>query len=264
LASVTFGLQRAVPLLFAVLAAIAAAAHWRSDLVEARRRVRAYIVVTGVIYTLAMLVARLASPHGRLTGAVATFDVVVLLVMVVPTAWRMLRISGSDLFPSATPSASLPAWPGVAPAPASADKPPSAQRPTGPAVDTQAPLPDPAEERLAVALQRLMGEQRPYLNEDLTVARLAARLAVPEYRLRRLINQRLGHRNFNAYVNSFRLDEARAALADPGQRDTPVLTIALEAGFQSIGPFNRAFKAATGLTPTEFRREMTDKKLADS
>ena len=40
----------------------------------------------------------------------------------------------------------------------------------------------------------------------------------------------------------------------------PVLSIALESGFQSIGPFNRAFKAATGLTPTEFRRE----QLAES
>jgi len=34
----------------------------------------------------------------------------------------------------------------------------------------------------------------------------------------------------------------------------PILTIALDAGFQSIGPFNRAFKAHTGMTPSEFRR----------
>jgi AraC-like DNA-binding protein len=34
----------------------------------------------------------------------------------------------------------------------------------------------------------------------------------------------------------------------------PILTIAMDAGFQSLGPFNRAFKADTGLTPTEFRR----------
>ena len=79
-------------------------------------------------------------------------------------------------------------------------------------------------------------------------------------RLRRVINQRLGHRNFNAFVNGFRLAETMAALADPSKRGLPVLTIALTAGFQSIGPFNRAFKAATGLTPTEFRRQ----KLAES
>jgi AraC-like DNA-binding protein len=251
-APVSFGLQRGVPLLFAVLAALAAAAHWRADLVEARRRLRKYIVVTGVVYTLAMLVARLAAPQGRLTGAVATIDVLLLLAMVLPTAWRMLRISGSELFPSGLAVPPLPA----------------AVAPIEPPPPSLPPPPDPAEERLAATLQRLMAEQRPYLREDLSVASLAARLAVPEYRLRRLINQRLGHRNFNAYVNAFRLDEARAALADPGQRDQPVLTIALEAGFQSVGPFNRAFKAATGLTPTEFRRmadkTLADKKLADS
>lgn len=256
-APVTFGLQRGVPLLFAVLAAIAAAAHWRADLVEARRRLRKYIVVTGVVYTLAMLVARLASPHGRLTAAVATIDVLLLLLMVLPIAAWMLRISGSDLFPSDLPAV-LPA-PLQVPLQAHA---PAAAEPAGPPAPP--PPPDPAEERLAAALQRLMTDQHAYRTEDLTVASLAARLSVPEYRLRRLINQRLGHRNFNAYVNGLRLDEARAALADPQQRESPVLTIALDAGFQSIGPFNRAFKAATGVTPTEFRREMAHKKLADS
>ena len=100
-----------------------------------------------------------------------------------------------------------------------------------------------------------MGTERAYRDEDLSITRLASRLAVPEYRLRRLINQHLGHRNFSAYVNQYRLAEAMTALADPGQSGRPVLTIALDAGFQSIGPFNRAFKSRTGLTPTEFRRK---------
>jgi AraC-like DNA-binding protein len=72
--------------------------------------------------------------------------------------------------------------------------------------------------------------------------------------LRRLINGQLGHRNFSAFVNGYRLSEVVAALADPSQAEVPILTIALDAGFGSIGPFNRAFKAHTGLTPTEYRR----------
>ena len=78
---------------------------------------------------------------------------------------------------------------------------------------------------------------------------------MPEYRLRRLINQRLGHRNFSSFVNGYRLAEATAALADPAQAEVPILTIALDAGFQSIGPFNRAFKAHTGMTPTAYRKQ---------
>jgi len=45
-----------------------------------------------------------------------------------------------------------------------------------------------------------------------------------------------------------------AALADPAQEAVPILTIAMDAGFQSLGPFNRAFKATTGVTPTEYRK----------
>ena len=100
-----------------------------------------------------------------------------------------------------------------------------------------------------------MAEEKVYRREGFGVAALVAALDVPEYRLRRLINQRLGHRNFSSFVNGYRLAEATAALADPGQADVPILTIALDAGFQSIGPFNRAFKAHTGMTPTAYRRQ---------
>ena len=240
-ARVSLGLQRAVPLVFAALTVLAAARHWRDDLVEERRRVRAFIVVMGVAYTLLMLVARLATERGRLSEVMALVDAAVLLSIVAVAAWHLLRVGGSDLFPSALVTTAAPRVRAVAPSAA---------------VEAPAPIaPDPAEERLVQVLQRVMVEERAYRSEDLSVASLAARLSVPEYRLRRVINRRLGHRNFNAYVNGFRLAEARHALADPQRRGLPVLTIALEAGFQSIGPFNRAFKAATGLTPTEFRRE---------
>jgi len=99
-----------------------------------------------------------------------------------------------------------------------------------------------------------MTVERAYRREGLTIGALAAALGLPEYRLRQLINEGLGYSNFNAFLNRYRIDEARAALADPAQREVPVLTIAMDAGFQSIGPFNRAFKAGAGVTPTEYRR----------
>ena len=253
MASVMRGLQRAVPLVFAVLAALAAASHWRGDLVEKRRRLRVFIVVTGIGYSLAMVGVRLASPHGRLSGMSATADAAMLLLIVAAVAWRMLRLAGSELFPAALVPAVPPAAPTVQPAMIEPVAPPASE-------SRAEAEPDPAEDRLAESLQHLMAFDRAYRSEDLSIASLAARLAAPEYRLRRLINQRLGHRNFNAFVNGFRLAEALAALTDPGKRDLPILTIALTAGFQSIGPFNRAFKTATGLTPTEFRKQ----KLADS
>ncbi|MBR0755041.1 AraC family transcriptional regulator [Bradyrhizobium jicamae] len=104
-------------------------------------------------------------------------------------------------------------------------------------------------------LDHLMTVERIYRQEGLAIGMLAAQLDVHEYRLRRAINEGLGYRNFNAFLNRYRIADAKAALSDMTQREVPVLTIAMDAGFQSIGPFNRAFKAETGMTPSEFRRE---------
>ncbi len=95
-------------------------------------------------------------------------------------------------------------------------------------------------------LQHLMTVERAYRQEGLTTGQLAVRLGMPEHRLRTLIRDGPAHRNFNAFLNRYRLDEAKAALADPGQTGVSVLTIALDAGFQSLTPFNRAFKPTPG------------------
>lgn len=218
----TLTVVRLIPLLCAILAAGVALRHWRSDLVEQRRTLRAVIVIGGIAYSLVTLALRLQHETEPWQGAPALYDTIALLLIVAAAALRMVRLGHSELLP----------------------KPVAAE-----------PPPEVPDEGLAAALHRLMTEEQAYRGGDLTVATLAARLNVPEYRLRKLINKQLGHRNFNSYINEFRLREAQAALADPGQRELPVLTIALTAGFQSIGPFNRSFKAATGLTPTEFRKE---------
>jgi AraC-like DNA-binding protein len=91
--------------------------------------------------------------------------------------------------------------------------------------------------------------------ESLGVAALAGKVGIPEHQLRALINGQLGFRNFSAFLSSYRLKEAKRLLADPNEARRQVLQIALDVGYGSIAPFNRAFKEATGKTPTEFRKE---------
>jgi len=117
---------------------------------------------------------------------------------------------------------------------------------------------DPRDRVQLDKLNRMMTQERAYRDEGLSVASLAKRMGMSESRLRKLINSQLGHRNFSTFVNGYRLAEAAAALADPAQAEVPILTIALDAGFGSIGPFNRAFKATTGSTPRDFRNRRLD------
>ncbi len=93
-----------------------------------------------------------------------------------------------------------------------------------------------------------------YREAGLTIASLAKRLNMPEYRLRRLINVQLGFRNFNQMLHAYRVADASEALADPAQRRLPILSIALSVGYQSINPFNRAFRELKGTTPSAFRQ----------
>ncbi|WP_114520716.1 AraC family transcriptional regulator [Altererythrobacter sp. ZODW24] len=125
---------------------------------------------------------------------------------------------------------------------------------------SEVPLVTQSSDPLAATIETAMAEQMLYRDEKLTIAALASTLGEQEYRIRRTINGTLGHRNFARFVNSYRLGEIKAALADPSQCEVPILTIALDAGFGSLGPFNRAFRDVEAMTPTQYRKA----KLADS
>lgn len=105
---------------------------------------------------------------------------------------------------------------------------------------------------------RKLVESGAYLDADLKVADIARRLQERDYKVSRAIAAGLGEANFNRFVNRFRVDHAKAMLRDPAFTDRSILDIALESGFASLGPFNRAFRDATGQTPREYRREADD------
>ena len=212
-----------------VLALWTAIAGRAGDLIEARRRLRVFFLVTVGLYTAATIVSAILLHGGPGYGAFTSLDATGNLVIAFGFAVVLLTLSSEALF---LPTPTMPS------------------RPTPEAATPD----DPREAALLASLRREMEENRAYRDDALGIAALAARLGVPEYRLRRLINQRLGHRNFAGFLNGYRINEAMAALADPSQVEVPILTIALDTGFGSIGPFNRAFRARTGMTPSDYRR----------
>ncbi|MEM9673507.1 MAG: helix-turn-helix domain-containing protein, partial [Bacteroidota bacterium] len=103
-------------------------------------------------------------------------------------------------------------------------------------------------------IQAKMAQEKLYQLEKLTIGQLAKQLNEQEYKVRRAINQDLGFNNFLDFVNSFRIQEAAAMLGDQSNVDLTILQIAYQTGFNSIAPFNRAFKLYTGMTPTNYRK----------
>ena len=103
-------------------------------------------------------------------------------------------------------------------------------------------------------LELLIEEKKIYRKEGLTIRELSEMLNEQEYKVRRLINGELGFRNFNDFLNSHRVNEACQILNDPTQNKKTILEIAYSLGYQSIGPFNKAFKEQKETTPTAYRK----------
>ncbi len=110
------------------------------------------------------------------------------------------------------------------------------------------------ERQILASLGEQLEKRHVYREEGLTIGMLARRLGTREQILRRVINHGLGYRNFNDFLHAYRIREACDRLRRMEDSRLPVLSIALEVGYSSIGPFNRAFKARIGMTPTRFRQ----------
>jgi AraC-like DNA-binding protein len=111
-------------------------------------------------------------------------------------------------------------------------------------------------ERSDVYLKKLlavMDTEKPYMDGDLTLARLATKLSVSAHHLSQIINERL-NQNFFDFVNTYRVEEAKRMLVNPAKKHYSLLAIAEEVGFNSKSAFNTAFKKQTNMTPSEFRK----------
>ncbi|MDB5709231.1 MAG: Transcriptional regulator, AraC family [Sphingomonas bacterium] len=212
--------QRGTSLLFAGHAIMIALSERGDDLIEKRRRLRVGFVV--VVGALAFIVIALEMIFGYRVGSyLAVGQACAILIATSAMGVALLQSDPDLLFDP----------------------------------DRPAPVPSlsPAEHVLNARVTEAMAGA-VHREPGLTIGGLAERLGVPEHRLRSLINQRLGYRNFSAFLNHHRIADAKVWLADPAKVDLPVLTLAMDLGYGSLAPFNRAFREDAGQSPSEYRR----------
>ena len=222
-------------LLFGGAALFWTVSQWRDDLVEARRRERSivFVILAFNMVASSLLIRVIVPGQGRLDYlihvALTAAGLVVLLGLLI-RSW-----------------AHEPAARRTSTAGASVERP------------SRAEAEDAAIER---DLQRLMVEEKVHLEAGLTLGRLAHRLRIPEHRLRRVIHERLGDRNFNVFLHRLRIAEACRRFDDPRLRSTPILTVALSVGYNSVNTFNRGFREVTGGTPSAYRAKVLTREGA--
>lgn len=202
--------------------------YWSTDLVSSRRRLRAVVIVLSGVTILANVVS-VNFGFGSLE-----FQRIIVAVCLFGIAQQSLTVPKGLLF-------------GV-------------EQRKG-ALLQEAALaeePEPVDDKTNQQLERLhlLMTEGFYRTEKPTIAGLSKAVSIPEYLVRSLINEHMGFRNFNDFVNEWRINDAKQQLiAEP---DKPIMNIALDLGYRTLSSFNRAFKEREAMTPTQFRQGQTN------
>ena len=100
-------------------------------------------------------------------------------------------------------------------------------------------------------LDMLMRTERPYLDSELSLDKLAAALRIHPHYLSQVLNDYVG-KNFYDYINERRIAHARTLLVE--QPELPVIDVAIACGYNNRNSFYNSFRRFVGVTPSEFRQ----------
>lgn len=108
-------------------------------------------------------------------------------------------------------------------------------------------------------IERLMTENEYYLDHDLTISAFAKEVGVSPRKISTIINQDF-RKNFNEWVNDFRVKKARELLESDAENKYSVEGIGMESGFKSRSALYAAFKNKLGRSPGELRSSKLSKR----
>jgi AraC-type DNA-binding domain-containing proteins len=115
-----------------------------------------------------------------------------------------------------------------------------------------------SDEKAALLINTLgtiMSTDKPYKTANLSLNDLAEMLSITPHNLSEIINTKL-NKTFYDYISAYRVEEVKQLMKEDKNEVYSILSIALDAGFNSKSAFNNIFKKTTGITPSEYRKSL--------
>jgi len=197
--------------------------YWDSDLIQRRRYMRGGVIGAAALYIFLIIVIKQLLQVSW--SGLALLEVLSLAMLITTINLFLFQLSPNSIF---------------VPSP----------------LKIREIEPDNVASQELSAILNAMENDLMYQQEGLTITVFAKALGIHEYKLRTLINGELSFRNFNDFLNHYRIAEVTKKLEENHAKPLPVLTLALESGFRSLSSFNKAFKDKHGVTPTEYRKRV--------
>ncbi len=112
------------------------------------------------------------------------------------------------------------------------------------------------QEKYMNRILNYMEKEKPYLDHEIKQSDIADKLSMSVHLFSEILNTCF-KKNFNNFINLYRIDEAKQLMKNPKFEHYKILAIGYEAGFPSKTSFNRVFKNLVGLTPSEYQKKQT-------
>lgn len=112
-------------------------------------------------------------------------------------------------------------------------------------------------DRVMDDLRQIMDDEKAFASEDISLGIVAEELGITPHQLSEIINKKF-HKNFNTYINDFRINEAKKMLREePGRTIT---SIAIAVGFNTNTAFSSVFSKSEGMSPKQYRENTKKNK----
>lgn len=124
---------------------------------------------------------------------------------------------------------------------------------TEPVADTTLGEPKASKDIATLLSDWVQREDKPYLQEGLSIAGVAEQINVRPRLLSEYLNN-IRQINFNQWINRLRIEEAKHIIAS--EPDTTLLDVAIRSGFSDRTTMGRVFKQITDKSPSEYQAEV--------
>ena len=116
-------------------------------------------------------------------------------------------------------------------------------------------LSEPQKETYLRKIKTHLDEHKAFRAPELSLGELSEELKIPSHYLSQVINEKLGT-NFLDMINQYRVEDTKENLSDQSKNHFTIMAIAYDSGFNSKSTFYAAFKKHTGMTPSQYRKQL--------